>query len=53
MGRAVFHILDKPLLKGDKAAYMGKTVKGYVDLNRRKILRSHHTATHIVFAACR
>lgn len=28
-------------------------VKGIVDMERRKILKRHHTGTHIVFASCR
>ena len=46
------HILDKEL-PGDKKDYIGKEVSGKIDIERRKQLMSHHTATHIVCAACK
>ena len=52
VGKCVLHILNEPLPKATDA-YIGKDVIGVVDIERRNILRNHHTATHIVFAACR
>ena len=52
VGKCVLHILNEPLPKPNDA-YIGKDVIGVVDIERRNILRNHHTATHIVFAACR
>jgi alanyl-tRNA synthetase len=52
VGKSVLHILDKEL-KGNFKSFIGKEVKGKVDLHRRKQLMSHHTGTHIVFAACK
>ncbi len=43
----VVHKVDKPLFK------VGETVKGKVDLERRKHLSRHHTATHILLGAAR
>jgi alanyl-tRNA synthetase len=51
VGKCSLHILDKEL--PDRESFIGKTVKGKVDLKRRFQLMSHHTGTHIVFAACR
>lgn len=31
----------------------GREVQGEVDKDRRVQLRNHHTAAHIIFAACR
>ena len=45
-------MLDKPLT-GPKSDYIGLEVKGKVDMKRRHQIMSHHTGTHIVFAACR
>jgi alanyl-tRNA synthetase len=52
VGKSVLHIVE-PSLEGDKESYIGKDVKCQVDQNRRNQLRSNHTGTHIVFAACR
>lgn len=52
VGKVVLHILEKPLPK-DPAEYVGAKIQGEIDMKRRSILRNHHTATHIVFAACR
>lgn len=52
VGKCVLHILEKPL-PNDPSSYVGKEVAGEVDMERRSILKNHHTATHIVFAACR
>jgi alanyl-tRNA synthetase len=47
-------VLDRPLpIKKDRHEYKGETVSGTVDEDRRNQLRNNHTATHIVFAACR
>jgi alanyl-tRNA synthetase len=51
VGKCTLHILDRELL--NHKSYIGKTVHGKVDLSRRFQLMSHHTGTHIVFAACR
>jgi alanyl-tRNA synthetase len=51
VGKCSLHILDREL--PDHKSFIGKTVKGTVDLARRFQLMSHHTGTHIVFAACR
>lgn len=53
VGKCVLHILDKPLPNSDISHYIGKGAHGSIDQSRRKQLRNHHTATHIVFAACR
>jgi alanyl-tRNA synthetase len=52
VGRSVLHLVN-PALPGDKQDYLGKDVKCKVDESRRNQLRSNHTGTHIVFAACR
>ena len=52
VGHCVLHILDNPL-PGETQAYKGVSVQGTVDIDRRNQLRNHHTATHIIFAACR
>ena len=52
VGKCVLHILSESLPKPNEA-YIGKEILGSVDIERRNILRNHHTATHIVFAACR
>jgi alanyl-tRNA synthetase len=46
------HILGEELSE-DVEYYVGKSVEGRIDEFRRRVLRNHHTATHIVFAACR
>ena len=51
VGKCVLHILDREL-PGAKSN-IGKTVKGRIDSQRRLQLMSHHTGTHIVFAAAR
>lgn len=52
VGKCVLHILDKPLPL-EVSEYIGLEVEAAVDEDRRSILRNHHTATHIIFAACR
>lgn len=52
VGKSVLHILSEPLPQ-DIDFYVGKPITGRLDLERRRVLRNHHTATHIVFAACR
>lgn len=49
VGKCVLHILDKEV-SADK---VGSEVQGFVDEERRKQLRNHHTSAHIIFAACR
>ncbi len=53
VGKCVLHILEKPLPGDDMSVYVGKKVSCKIDEQRRKILRNHHTGTHIIFAACR
>jgi alanyl-tRNA synthetase len=53
VGKSVLHILDKPLPNPENSHYIGKSITGKVNEDRRKQLRNHHTATHIVFASCR
>ena len=52
VGKCSLHILDREL-PGDKSEYIGEVVYGLVDIRRRKQLMSHHTGTHVVFAAAR
>lgn len=52
VGKCALHILNKEL-PGEKSVYIGKEVEGRIDTKRRMQLMSHHTATHIVFAACK
>eukprot|EP00455_Lapot_gusevi_P012317 TRINITY_DN157_c0_g1_i2.p1 TRINITY_DN157_c0_g1~~TRINITY_DN157_c0_g1_i2.p1 ORF type:complete len:1016 (+),score=442.80 TRINITY_DN157_c0_g1_i2:57-3050(+) len=52
VGPCVLHVLDTPL-EGDLESYANQSVVGQIDVERRAQLRSHHTATHIVFASCR
>ncbi|NHJ04450.1 MAG: alanine--tRNA ligase [Candidatus Heimdallarchaeota archaeon] len=47
VGAVVVHILDSPL------PTKRKNVRCSIDLHRRRILMSHHTATHVVNAAAR
>lgn len=49
VGKCILHILKEDATEDLK----GKTVKLELDMNRRDILRNHHSATHIVFASCR
>jgi alanyl-tRNA synthetase len=49
VGKCSLHILDKEVDK----SFIGKPVSGKVDIKRRWQIMSHHTGTHIVFAACR
>jgi len=53
VGKCVLHILDRPLPNPDVSHYKNLEISGTIDEDRRKQLRNHHTATHIVFAACR
>jgi len=50
VGKCILHILDKEL---DENIELGIEIEGKIDIERRNILRNHHTATHIVFSACR
>ncbi len=52
VGKCVLHILDKEL-PGNAKQFIGKEVNGKVDMKRRLQLMSHHTGTHIIFAAAR
>lgn len=52
VGQCVLHILDRELTKPNDEL-IGKEVELTIDEARRNQLRNHHTATHIVFAACR
>ena len=49
VGKCVLHTLDKDLTED----VVGKQVNGFIDEARRKLLKSHHTSAHIIFAACR
>lgn len=49
IGKCVLHYLDKPVTNDA----VGKSIEGTVDPERRHTLRTFHTGTHIVFAACR
>lgn len=49
IGKCVLHFLDKPVT----ADIVGKVAAGRVDAERRQVLRTFHTGTHVVFAACR
>ena len=49
VGPCVLHILDRAV----EGEVIGRECEGSVDEERRRQLRNHHTATHIVFAACR
>eukprot|EP00753_Platysulcus_tardus_P010643 PLAT2927.1.p2 GENE.PLAT2927.1~~PLAT2927.1.p2 ORF type:complete len:1002 (+),score=576.26 PLAT2927.1:76-3006(+) len=54
VGGAIFHYTDEDLPEdavGDAAA--GEECMGVVDRDRRDQLRTHHTATHIMFASAR
>ena len=52
VGKCNLHILDEELA-GEKKDYIGKEVFCKIDIERRRQLMSHHTATHIVCAACK
>ena len=52
VGKVVLHILDREI-PGDIDSLKGRNVTVKIDQLRRNQLRSHHTGTHIVFAACR
>jgi alanyl-tRNA synthetase len=52
VGPCVLHFLDRPL-SSDLESHKGVAVSGTVDSDRRDKLRNNHTATHIVYAACR
>ena len=49
VGKCFLHHLDKEV----DESMIGKEVEGEIDEERRTILRSFHTGTHIVFAATR
>ena len=48
VGKVILHIVNKEIDIIEE-----KIVKGKIDIERRNILRNHHSATHIVFASCR
>jgi len=50
VGKSILHYVDKELPKDIK---VGEEVTGKVDQQRRVVLRNHHTATHIMYAAAR
>ncbi|OMJ66344.1 hypothetical protein SteCoe_36834 [Stentor coeruleus] len=50
-GHCILHILDRAI--EDQDQIIGEEVHGYIDESRRKQLRDHHTATHLIFAACK
>jgi alanyl-tRNA synthetase len=50
VGHCVLHILSEPV---DPLVVKNKPAVGRIDVDRRRQLRNHHTATHIIFAACR
>lgn len=50
VGKVVMHVLDKEIEEDD---IKGRSVVVSIDDKRRDALRSHHTGTHIMFAACR
>ena len=52
VGKCAVHVLDQEL-PGDKKDYIGKEVTCKIDIERRRQLMTHHTATHIVCAACK
>lgn len=52
VGACNLHYLDKELHLG-KDKLIGLSIKGEIDMERRKQLMAHHTGTHIVFAACK
>ena len=52
VGKCAVHVLDQEL-PGDKKDYIGKEVSCKIDMERRRQLMTHHTATHIVCAACK
>ncbi len=47
-GPVVVHIMEK-----SKAFKVGQTVKGVIDYERRRVIMSHHTGTHILNGAAR
>ena len=49
VGKCVLHILNKEISEDIN----GIEVEGFVDVARRKLLKSHHTSAHIIFAACK
>ena len=52
VGKCTIHDLDREL-KGDLKGYVGKSIQGWIDLEKRFQLTCHHTGTHVVFAASR
>ena len=52
VGKCALHYLDRALPL-DKSVYIGKDIKGYINMSRRNQLMSHHTACHIVFASAK
>jgi alanyl-tRNA synthetase len=55
VGPVVLHVISPPLPVTPDTFHTlkGKQVTGHINAERREQLRNHHTATHIVFAACR
>jgi alanyl-tRNA synthetase len=52
VGKVILHILDRPVVK-DNSELIGLTVQCSLDEERRDQLRCHHTATHVMFSACK
>jgi len=52
VGKVILHIVDRPIEK-DNSEIIGLSASCELNQERRIQLRNHHTATHIVFAACK
>lgn len=52
VGKCNLHILDRPIV-GEAKSLIGQEISGTINIKRRFQLMSHHTGTHIVFAAAR
>ena len=52
VGKSILHFLSEEI-KGEKEDLIGKPVACRIDVARRAQLRCHHTATHIMYAACK
>lgn len=50
VGRCAVHMLDREV---PDTITEGTSVIGQIDTHRRTQLKAHHTATHIIFSACR
>jgi alanyl-tRNA synthetase len=54
VGPCCLHVVSPPLPADvSLKSFIGKDVSGEINFARRNQLRNHHTATHIIFAACR